>query len=186
MTKITFAAADGSLRNFGIAVMQYDTDDQSLSVKNFTLIETEKAKNKTVRASSNNFARAHSIATKAREVIKDCAFCFAEIPSGGQDYNAVLGFGIVIGIYASFTIPVIEVSPLETKMAAVGTRTASKQEMIEWACEKYPSAPWLMTKRNGVMVPILKNEHFADAVAIAHAGIQTPAFKLMTAMQATA
>lgn len=193
MTKIRFAALDGSLRNFGIAKMEYDTAapaDQALSVISLRLVETEKSKNKQVRASSDNLTRAQTIAKVIREEMADCAMVFAEVPSGGQDYNAVLGFGIVIGLYAGIVPPVVEVSPSETKMAAVGTRTASKEEMIEWAVGKFPAAPWLMTKRGGVMVPVKKNEHLADAVAIAYAGIRTPTFQqtlsMLTAMKVAA
>lgn len=180
MPKIRFAALDGSLRNFGIAKLDYDTDaapDQALTVHSLRLVETEKSKNKAVRSSSDNLMRAQSIGRVIREELADCAMVFAEVPSGGQDYNAVLGFGIVIGLYAGIVQPVIEVSPAETKMAAVGTKTASKEEMINWAVEKFPAAPWLTVKRKGVMVPVQKNEHLADAVAIAHAGICTPTFR---------
>lgn len=193
MSKIRFAALDGSLRNFGIAKLDFDIfakPDEALSVVNLRLVETEKSKNKQVRSSSDNLFRAQMIGNAIREELSDCAMVFAEVPSGGQDYNSVLGFGIVIGIYAGITVPVIEVSPSETKMAAVGTRTASKEEMIEWAVEKFPAAPWLTVKRKGVIVPTKKNEHLADAVAVAHAGICTPSFRqvlsMMTGLRAAA
>ena len=49
--------------------------------------------------------------------------------------------------------------------------------MIAWATGVYPDAPW---KRHGGRVTD-DNEHLADAVAIAHAGVQTPEFrKVMT------
>lgn len=182
MPKITFAALDGSLRNFGIAKLQYDTNTGDLSVLDLILTKTEKSKIKSVRASSDNLLRAQSIAKSVAASLEDCAMVFAEVPSGGQDYNAVLGFGIVIGIYASITVPLIEVSPYETKLIAVGTKTASKQEMIAWGFEKFPEAPWRTKKSKGELVPTLDNEHLADAVAIGHAGLQTPMFKQMISM----
>lgn len=182
MTKITFAAMDGSLRNFGVAKMCYDTDTGELSVMDLFLTKTEKSKVKSVRASSDNLARSQSIASALKEQLKDCSIVFAEVPSGAQDAKAALSFGIVIGLYASIEPELIEVSPYETKLAAVGTKTASKQEMINWAVEKFPGAPWRTVKRNGELQPTLDNEHLADAVAIAHAGIKTPQFRQMTAM----
>lgn len=182
MAKIRIAALDGSLRNFGIAKLDYDTDTDELSVADLILTKTEKSSVKSVRASSDNLARAQVIAESIRDNLKDCAFVFAEVPSGGQDFKAVMAFGIVVGLYASIQIPLIEVSPSETKMAAVGTRTASKQEMINWAIEKFPKAKWRSVKRNGEMVPTLDNEHLADAVAIAFAGIKTPQFRQAAAM----
>lgn len=182
MAVIRIAGLDGSLRNFGIAKMLYDTDTELLTVESLLLFKTEKGTAKTVRKSSDNLERAQILARAIRANLADCASCFLEVPSGGQSYDAVLGFGIVIGLYAGIEAPVMEVSPSETKKAAVGTRTASKQEMIEWAREAYPEAPWRLRKAGGVMVPTLDNEHLADAVAIVHAGIRLPAFRQTVAM----
>jgi len=184
MSKLIIAGLDGSLRNFGMTKMSFDITSGALDILDLKLIETQKDKSKSVRASSDNLLRAQEIARGVDDFLKDVTVCFAEVPSGGQDYNAVLGFGITIGIYAGIKIPLLEVAPIETKKCTVGTRTASKQEMIEWASETYPNAPWLTTKRAGVLVPTLKNEHLADAAAICHAGIVTPAFKQVQAILA--
>lgn len=190
MAIVRVAGLDGSLRNFGGAIMSFDTDDPkgTLKVENLFLAKTTNSKNKQVRASSDNLARAQSIREVVHPALEGCAAVFVEVPSGGQSYAAVLGFGIVIGLYASLPIDPIEVSPSETKLAAVGTKSASKEEIIDWAVEKFPDAEWLLTKRKGQMVPIKDNEHLADSVAIVHAGIDTPSFKntlkLMQSMQA--
>lgn len=177
MPKIIVAGLDGSKRNFGVAKIALDTDTLEMEIVDLHLIKTQKDPSKQVRKSSDNLRSAQEIASQLPGLLEDCASAFIEVPSGGQSYDAVLGFGIVIGIYASLPIPTVEVSPGETKLATVGTRTASKQEMIEWATEKFPDAPWRRTKRGGVMVPTLDNEHLADAVAIVHAGIRTPSFR---------
>lgn len=182
MTKILIAGLDGSLRNFGISKMSLDLISGQLDIVDLLLIQTEKSKHKTVRSSSDNLIRAQSIAKGAHKFLDGVTTLFGEVPSGGQDYKSVLGFGIVIGVYASLRQPFLEVAPSETKKAAVGTRTASKQEMIEWAFETYPKAPWLTTKRQGQIVPVLKNEHLADATAVVHAGILTPAFQQVRAI----
>lgn len=182
MARIIIAGLDGSKTNFGIARLTLDTQTLELGVDNLVLVKTSKDTNKQVRASSDNLARAQEIARVLDTSLEGCTACFAEVPSGGQSYDAVLGFGIVIGLYASVRIPLLEVSPSETKKATVGTRTASKEEMIEWAAETYPNAPWRMVKRKGVMVPTKDNEHLADACAIVHAGIRTPAFRQVLAM----
>ena len=49
--------------------------------------------------------------------------------------------------------------------------------MIEWAIRKYPHPDWLMRKSKGILVPINDNEHLADAIAIAEAGVKTDQFK---------
>ena len=188
MALIRIAAFDGALANFGMAKLVYDTnlpDEQALSVLDLKLIHTEKAKAKTVRVSSDRLRRSRENALAAQAWLKDCAMVFVEVPTGGQSADACMAFGIVTGIYAGLPLEPIEVSPSETKLAAVGTRTASKEEMIAWAAAKFPAAPWLTTKRGGVMVPTKANEHLADAVAIAHAGIRLPVFQQARAMIAT-
>jgi Holliday junction resolvasome RuvABC endonuclease subunit len=68
----------------------------------------------------------------------------------------------------------IQVTPIEVKQATVGKKTASKQEMIDWAYAKHPEANgWEL--RNGS--PLKKMEHVSDAIAIAYAGIKTDEFK---------
>jgi len=181
MTKVLIAGLDGSKRNFGVARVLLDIDTLGIEVEDLVLIKTEKSQEKSVRASSDNLVRAQAVVHGIQPALAGCISAFIEVPSGGQSYDAVLGFGIVIGIYASLTIPTIEVSPAETKLAAVGTKTASKQEMIDWAAEKWPNAPWLRYRQNGKNYkkgePTLDNEHLADALAIVHAGIRTPAFR---------
>lgn len=175
--EVRICGIDGSLRNFGIAVVFLNVETMEMRVEKLEIFKTEKGKEKTVRKSSDNLERAQTIAAGIKETLKGSISAFAEVPSGGQSYDAVLGFGIVIGLYASIEVPLLEVSPSETKKAAVGTRTASKQEIIDWAFAKFPDAPWRTRKLKGEMVPTADNEHIADAVAIVHAGIKTPAFQ---------
>lgn len=186
MTKITFAALDGAVANFGIAKLSYDTVTGELDVIDLLLSKTEKTKLKQVRSSSDDLSRAYTQAKFVRDNTKDCAVIFGEVPSGGKDSRAARAFGIVTGIYASILQPFQEVNPSEVKIAAVGTRTASKEEMIIWATEKFPNAPWRRAKSNGVKWKkgdlTADNEHLADAVAIGHAGIRTNEFRQMIAM----
>ncbi|OCP21995.1 MULTISPECIES: hypothetical protein [unclassified Ensifer] len=179
--KIKIAGLDGSLRNFGIAKMLYDLDTGTLEVDDFLLIQTEKEQTKKMRASSDTYERAKKLAEEANEFTKDCVVTFAEVPFGGKSYDAVLGFGIVIGIYASLSVRPEEVAPAQTKLAAVGTRTASKEEMIHWAFNLYPNAPWLLHQKNGKGYkkgdPTNANEHLADGCGVCHAGIKLPSFK---------
>ena len=179
MALIRVAGLDGSLRNFGTALMTLDTVSMELKVDDLILTKTKKSAVKQVRISSDYMDAALIIRDTVDPALRafNPAAIFVEVPSGGQDYKAVMGFGIVIGLYASLHIRPTEVSPSETKQAAVGTKTASKEEMIEWAFERFPDAKWLTRKLKGKIVPIKDNQHLADAVAIAHAGICLPVFK---------
>ena len=74
-------------------------------------------------------------------------------------------------------------TPTEVKLAGAGKKTATKEEMINWAASQYPKANWLYQKRNGVKCLVNKNEHLADAVAAIHAGIQSETFKQLLSFQ---
>lgn len=186
MAKIIFAALDGAIANFGIARLSYDTETGLLDVIDLLLNKTEKSKNKQMRSSSDDLRRAQEQVRFMREATKDCAVVFGEVPFGGKDAKASRAFGIVTGIYASIIQPFQEVTPTAVKRAAVGTATASKEEMIMWAVDRFPQAPWLRAKANGAKWKkgdlVADNEHLADAVAIGHAGILTPEFQQMTSM----
>lgn len=165
-----------------MAKLMLDLRSMTFEIEALDLIETEKQKGKMVRQNSDDLRRAQDIAVRFKAFVSDCTLCFSEIPSGAQSARAALSFGIAIGILANCPIPLIQVMPSETKLAAVGTKTASKEEMIEWAMQKYPTAAWKTVKRHGVMEPTEKNEHLADAVAIGHAGVKTDEFRRMMAM----
>ncbi|MBY3231934.1 hypothetical protein [Rhizobium laguerreae] len=180
MGKILIAGLDGSLRNFGVATAWLDLETLKLDIHQLTIIKTELSKDKKVRSSSDYLRRSLEIKNGVHPAMKGVTTAFYEVPSGGQDYKSVMGFGIVIGTYAGLPVPGCEVSPYETKLAAVGTKTASKEEMIAWAFEKYPDAPWRLYEKGGKSWkkgdPHSDNEHVADAVAIMEAGIKTPSF----------
>lgn len=175
--RIQVAGIDPALRNMGVALMTLDTDTMELALLDLKLFETEKMAGKTVRQNSDDLRRAKELVKGLDTVTKGCTLVFAEIPTGAQSARAALSFGIAIGVLASCPLPVIQVQPWETKLAAVGTKTASKQEMIEWAGETYPTGPWLRRKLKGESVLVDKNEHLADACAIVHAGIKTDEFQ---------
>lgn len=173
---------DPALKNFGIAQMTLDTTTMKFKVDGLHLITTEKRANKVVRVNSDDLRRAQELYRDFVRLVSCFSVGFAEIPSGGQSARAVHGFGIAIGILAACPIPLIQVQAYETKLFTVGTKTASKEEMIEWATETYPDAPWIRHKHKGQLVLSNANEHLADAVAVAHAGIKTDQFQQLMAM----
>ncbi|MBO6507544.1 MAG: hypothetical protein JJ979_03500, partial [Roseibium sp.] len=179
MTIIKGAAFDPALKNWAVALIEINLDTMEFDIEDLKLFQTEKAKGKQVRSSSDYYRRARYLNDNVKAAIGDRKIVFAEVPSGGQDYKSVYGFGITVGLLAGLNQRIIEVSPSEAKKAAVGTSTASKREMIDWAFEEYPDAPWLTRKFKGEIVPTMSNEHLADACAIAKAGLLTPEFENM-------
>lgn len=108
-----------------------------------------------------------------KEQLKGVDFVFCELPHGSQTARAMASYGIVIGLTAWIEIPFFVVSPTELKVVACNSKTATKQQMLDWATTKLPEAPWL-TKGE---VLLNKNEHIADALAAIVAGVQSQTFK---------
>jgi len=173
---------DPSLKNLGIAKCELDLQNGEITVLDLILVQTEKDQNKTIRRNSDDLNRARKLHKFFTTYTEWADFVFSEIPTGAQSARAALSFGIAIGVLASCNKPLIQVMPTETKLHTVGTKTASKEEMIEWATEKYPGAPWLTAKSKGVTRFTNDNEHLADAVAVVHAGVETEQFQQLIAL----
>jgi len=163
--------------------MDLNIETMTFDVIAFKLVETDKQTSKQVRQNSDDLRRSRQIYKAFQEFVADCSIVFAEIPSGAQSARAALAFGVSVGLVASCPKPVIQVQPFETKMATIGTKTASKEEMIIWASQAYPDAPWLRTAKGKILN---KNEHLADAIAIGHAGIVTDQFVQLLSMRKVA
>ena len=92
-------------------------------------------------------------------------------------------YGICVGVLGALRatgIPFFEVTPSEVKMSSVGSKTATKKEMIEWATTKHPEANWPTYKEYGVaVINEGKAEHMADATAAIYAGISCNDFQQM-------
>jgi Holliday junction resolvasome RuvABC endonuclease subunit len=188
MNKLIVLGIDPSFTNMGLCVgdlnlSQHEIGIHCLEVLHLQLVSTEVQNKKSVRKSSDDLRRAKELHTELQNVISVYKphIIFTEVPSGSQSAVAAKGLGIAVGVLASITQPLIQVSQLEVKLASIGKKTASKDEIIQWAINLYPEAPWL--KHNKKLVA--KNEHIADSVAVINAGIATEEFKsLMVAFKA--
>lgn len=167
-----YISIDSSLAHTGIAVGSIING--VISVDEIVLNDTEKSKHKQVRASSDTIARCKQtydfINDKIKEIRPDVIF--VETPSGSQSASGMKSYGATCQLIATLHPQPIEVTPIEVKVATVGTKTASKREMIDWAYKKYPSLGWFWYQ-NKLQD---KNEHMADAIAITYAGIKTGEF----------
>jgi hypothetical protein len=189
---IRVAGIDPSMSNFGISRLLLDCDTLELSLEHFRTIQTEpqRGSKKVVRQNSDDLRRAQELHAGFQEELKGCILGFTEVPSGSQHSRSALGFGMSIGILASSPIPLIEVMPAETKLASVGSQTADKPEIIAWAAALYPDAPWLRYQKDVIRGKKKRkagdlhddNEHVADSIAVAHAGIRTSQFKQTLAL----
>lgn len=171
-------AVDPSLRFTGVALGS--VEDGVVTVDSVHLIETEKTSAKTVRKNSDDLRCARIIAdtlavyrAQYRPVVT-----FVEVPSGTQSARASWTLGVMLGLIATFPFPVVELSPVEVKRGFAGSKTASKDQMIELATTQHPELAWL---RHGGRLT-LKNEHLADAIAILHVGARSVQFRELTRM----
>ncbi len=180
---------DPSFTHFGVVRASLDLDTLLFTPLTMTTIITEPATKETrkiVRKNSTQLGRCKIILKGYLPLIQGCRIVFAEIPTGAQSASAAWSFGAATMAVAACPIPVIQVQPSETKMATVGTKTASKEEIIEWAGLTYPKAPWsryprditrkgkIIRAEGGIMD---SEEHVADALAVGHAGIVTDQFQ---------
>jgi len=88
-------------------------------------------------------------------------------------------YGATCQLIASLSPAPIQVTPNEVKIASVGKKTASKADMIKWASTKHPDVEWAKHK-DGTFKN--KNEHMADAIAIAYAGVKTEEFERLKSL----
>ena len=182
MNKIKLVGIDPALSNMGLAIATLDLATMTFHVDKLTLVQTDGQATKQVRKNSDDLRRAKILHDGLHEACKEASFAIAEIPTGTQSARGAMSNGIALGVLAGCPIPLIQVSPTEAKLASTGIKTATKQEMIEWAMGKYPYANWLLRKSKGAIVPMNDNEHLADALAIIEAGILTNEFKAAIAI----
>jgi hypothetical protein len=189
---ILIAGLDPAFANFGIARMLLDLETLELQLQGMQTVVTLPSpggKKKVVRQNSDDLRRARELQDGVAAGVEGCVVAFGEIPSGAKASRAMYGFGVAVGVLAGLKTPLIEVMPAETKLATGLTKTAGKPEIISWAAAKYPDAGWQRYERDTIGKNPNKagglhidNEHVADAIAVAHAGIRTPEFKQLLAL----
>lgn len=183
MTNIIITGFDPSLRNWGYAVGHFCVETRKLIIPFLGVIQPVLPTGKQVRQNSLDIEASKQLMDGCLANSKGAAIVFAEAPVGSQSARAMLSVGVCMGIIGALKclrIPIIEITPTEVKVAAVGTKTATKHEMIAWATKQHPEANWPMVKRNGVLViSEAKAEHMADAIAAIYAGLKTTEFQLL-------
>lgn len=175
--KIRTLGIDPALRNFGFAVADINLATSEIKVIDLVLSQTEaeSAKKRKIRKNADDINRAQAHVNMIQELIDKYSveLVCAEVPVGSQSARAMANYGICIGILAGINLPLIQVSPTEVKMSAVGIKTATKKEMIDWAYATYPNLPWLTRKLRGKLVLKESNEHLADACGVLNALVAT-------------
>lgn len=174
---------DPSLRNWGLACGKYDTETKKLTILHMDVITAVLPTGKQVRQNSLDLESAYQLSRYARAYLTGAQAVFVEVPVGSQSARAMASYGICVGVLGGLRAegnPFFEVTPTEVKLAGPGKKTASKIEMINWAMDAHPEAPWPTYKSNGkVVVSEAKAEHMADAIGAIYAGLKCHAFQSM-------
>lgn len=180
MPSISVVGFDPSLRNWGIAKGTLCLQTMKLTIPSVDVINPVLPTGKQVRQNSKDVDSAFQLAEGAIAAVKDAQAIFVEVPVGSQSARAMASYGICVGVLGALRaqgIPFFEVTPTEVKLAAVGSKTATKKQMIDWATQQHPEANWPFYQRNGEqLISEAKAEHMADAVAAIYAGLKTSQF----------
>lgn len=180
---ITVVGMDPSLRNWGLAKGTYNLDTKKIEIYTLGLVNPVLPTGKQVRQNSTDLESAYQLYQGAGDIAIGAHAVFVEVPVGSQSARAMASYGICVGVLGALRandVPFFEVTPIEVKLATVGTKTATKQEMIQWAMAAHPEADWPMYKQHGKdMVSEAKAEHMADAIAAIYAGLACNSFKQM-------
>lgn len=165
---------DPSFRNWGLAYCEYENGV-------ITILKTEVLQFKEPQGMKRNQADIISC-TELFAALDQAMFEFdpdvvvAEIPVGSQSSRAANGYGIcmaLLGALSTYKPKLVHVSPNQVK-AVVGSRTASKGDVIDWVLTNHPTVPF---PRRGGEVVSSKSEHMADAIVALHAATKLQTFK---------
>jgi Holliday junction resolvasome RuvABC endonuclease subunit len=139
---------DCGLRNLGLAVVEVEDSDKTLSAIAARVVVTvpDKTKKHTRTASADlyRYKELHNAITRAIERTKPDVIGIETyvIPGpavqkvGGNAWKVTAVYGLAIGIALSHSIPVFPFSPAEAKKLATGKASASKQHVIEGMQQK--------------------------------------------------
>ena len=159
---VRFLAIDPALNNFGLA--RGYLNGTKVEIDAIKLIST-----KNTASQQKNLADARRIKKIRAEILSfstDHQIVLAEIPGGSKSYKAAWSLGIALAVVVTLDNPTIFVTPLEVKKS-IGQY--AKVDIIKWAVSNYPHLDWLRYQNNKLR---RNNEHCADAIAIAVAGLR--------------
>lgn len=185
MSWIRVAGQDPSLRNWGWSQGWLELDTGEVIIDKVGVVNASVLEGKQVRQNSKDLSSAQQLYTGAMAAAEGAQAIFVEVPIGSQSARAMASYGICVGVLGALRgqgIPFFEVTPTEVKQITGHGKQATKRQMIQWAYDQHPAAPWpFQTQKGKTTIVESKAEHMADAVAAIHAGIQSSAFQQMRA-----
>lgn len=174
--KLNVLGLDPSMSNLGIAAGVFDTATGKLEIRQVLTCSPDIKSNKQTRQNSIDLEKARVLYRALMEALTGAHLVCVEVPHGSQSARAMASYGICIGLLATVTKPLLQVTAQEVKRV-VGLPKPSKADMIAWAMRTHPEAP--LATYNG-KINAAKAEHQADAIAAIHAAMRLDEFKLFT------
>lgn len=174
---------DPSLRHWGIAIGKYDLSYHELTITDAKVIEPVLVKSKGIRQNSLDLESATQLFAQAKTALEGAHAVFVEVPVGSQSARAMASYAICLGVLGALRASgkhFLQLAPQEIKTVA-GSATATKKDMINWATNKHPEAPW---PTHGKKISEAKAEHIADSIAAIYAGINSTHFQQMLQIRA--
>lgn len=178
---IAVVGLDPSLRNWGIARALLAPGTFDIQIQSVDVIQPVLPTGKQTRQNSLDIEAAKQLSSGVLQAVEGAQAIFVEVPVGSQSARAMASYGICVGVLGALRasgIPFFEVTPTEVKLAGPGKKTATKQDMINWAVSQHPNVEWPTYTKNGKsLISEAKAEHMADAICAIHAGIQSNPFQ---------
>lgn len=138
---------------------------QGFTFVDATVIRTKKSdKKRKVKAADDNMRRVQEITQQldpwfADDIVAVCCEAQSWPRQASVASKVAQTWGVVGCLAALRGIPVVQSSPQEVKLALVGNKSASKDDIIKAIRKKFPTVPW--PRATGL------HEHMADAIASA-------------------
>lgn len=168
---LTILTNDPSITAWGWAVIR---DNKVLAAGCIQTSSQQKARR--IRKGDDTVRRVSEINTELLQIIHKYSvnYLLSELPHGSQSASAAVMIGICTGVMQTISdalgIGIEWYSEADAKKAISGSRSVSKQAMIEAVKKKY-DVSWVSAK--------FRNEAIADAVAVYHcARQQSPILKV--------
>lgn len=168
---------DMAMANIGVVFGEFD--ENGLQPTGHTTVSTNKAK-KPNYVFEDDIGRCKVLYDIIQGLLHSeyPDYLFLEVPTGSQSGRAGISCGAMYMLAASLESSikgwrgkVMYCTPISTKrvvrddwVGVKGVPAPDKREMIDWAVSNYPNFSWIRNKKGEAMA---KNEHVADALAIA-------------------
>jgi Holliday junction resolvasome RuvABC endonuclease subunit len=173
---------DPSLNNWGVAKGTLYVNERRVVINELDVLRPNDLEQK-ASVAQNDLHRISQLYQGALRHLEGANAVFVEAPHGSQSARAAVSYAsclsVIVGLRIITQLPFFIVTANDVKQIVNGTNKAEKSEVIEWATEKHPEAPWpTQTKKGTTTLVTGKAEHMADAIGAIYAGMETPEFHL--------